>query len=59
LFLDFWDVLRLVIPLAMLPVVAARSQPAAAIAWMLLFCFSPGLDWSSMLCSAATGFCGA
>lgn len=41
MFLDFWDVLRLVIPLVMLPVVAARSQPNAAIAWMLLFVFLP------------------
>ncbi|MGO9375386.1 MAG: cardiolipin synthase [Syntrophobacteraceae bacterium] len=52
MFLDFWDVLRLVIPLAMLPVVAARSQPAAAIAWMLLFVFLP---WIGLVLYALFG----
>lgn len=33
---EFWGVFHVAIPILMLPVVANRSRPAAAIAWMLL-----------------------
>ncbi len=43
MFFDFWSVSSWIIPLVMLPIVAARSQPSAAIAWMLLFILQPWL----------------